>query len=76
MDIFVWQIVNIFTRCIFRCREEKDYNELKAREFVAFLIDECMVIFSLPEEITEDIEKAIVSICIRAMLFHSIAIHL
>ncbi|XP_017494092.1 PREDICTED: DEP domain-containing protein 1A-like, partial [Rhagoletis zephyria] len=52
-------IVITFTRSLFRCKIEAEYNELKAREFISFLIDECMEVFSLPEAITKALEKAI-----------------
>lgn len=51
------QIVNIFTRCIIRCQKEADYNELKSKEFVSFLIDQCMDLFAIPELLTNEIEQ-------------------
>ena len=53
--------MNIFTRCILRSLDEADYSELKAKELVSFLIDKCMEVFRVPDELTTAIEQTIVS---------------
>ena len=60
--MIVFQIVNTFARSIIRSDKEKNFNEIKAREFVSFLIDECLDIFTTPAEYSNEVDEAIVSV--------------
>ena len=50
----------MFTRSLIRSEREVEYSEEKARIFIDFLIDECMDIFNVPDDLKVDIESSLV----------------
>ncbi|KAH9412549.1 Domain found in Dishevelled, Egl-10, and Pleckstrin (DEP), partial [Dermatophagoides pteronyssinus] len=55
-------IVTIFTRCIIRSKNERDFDESFTKEFVTFLIDECWKIFEIPSKFLNEIEKSMINV--------------